>query len=255
VEAGCVVSLAVEGAMIGGNYIKRRLGATKNGISVDWSTLVNFVSKINPTWPVIRGRVACASESVLDPPSPLGSSGIITLAGYEYTRRTCVFCINLAESMAWSMFPSESEVRAMGPEKSTTTLEKIEPKTPAGVLVLGSIAWRLLSWVSNIDFILSMREEKIAMLFQILLSWGWIVIIALGILWAIVSRDTRRTYGGMSLSVGVLAFMFGALIATYATQSVPQLLTAWGSDSNPIIDSQLPVALRTLRLIRWMTGG
>src|SRR5712691_10327310 len=110
--------------------------------------------------------------------------------------------------------------------------EKLADKSPALVLGLGALLWRLASWGSNIDFILSLREERVAVFFQFLLNWGWMILPILALLWGLVKRDTRTTYGGMTLSVGIVAFMFGALIVTYATQTPPQVVGGWGVDTN-----------------------
>jgi hypothetical protein len=124
-------------------------------------------------------------------------------------------------------------------------VQAIQPKGPALVLGLGSLLWKLASLVSNIDFILSLREGKVAVFFQFLLNWGWILLPVLALLWGLTSRDTRTTHGGMTFSVGVISFLFGALLVTYATQTDPQLITGWGNDPNASICN---IAVDTSRL-------
>jgi hypothetical protein len=53
-----------------------------------------------------------------------------------------------------------------------TTEERIQeavksPKTPPILLTLGSIIWKIIAAWSNVDFILSVREERIAMILEL----------------------------------------------------------------------------------------
>jgi len=57
------------------------------------------------------------------------------------------------------------------------------PKAAPAVLSIGAFLWRALAWWENVDFILSVREERVAVTLQLLLDWGWLVLIVVGIVW------------------------------------------------------------------------
>lgn len=109
------------------------------------------------------------------------------------------------------------------------------PKAPPTLLTIGALLWRVIAWWEDVDFILSIREEKIAMTLQLLLDWGWLVLVVVGIVWALGAHktpgDTTSVHWGMVTAVGILAFMMGILITIRAVGSTPMVLTAWGGDS------------------------
>lgn len=120
------------------------------------------------------------------------------------------------------------------------------PKAPPTILVLGSLVLRGIAWWEDIDFILSIREEKIAMTLQLFLDWGWLILAVVGIvLWLGAHRappDPTEVHWGMVASVGILAFIAGALITVHAIGSTPTVLNQWGGDPvaktcNAIVDT------------------
>src|SRR5271157_1580097 len=110
------------------------------------------------------------------------------------------------------------------------------PKAAPTVLAIGAALWRAVAWWGDVDFILSIREEKIAMTLQLLLDWGWLILVVVGILWMLgvhkFPKDPTRVHWGMVASVGILAFMAGALITVRSIGSTPVVLGAWGGDAN-----------------------
>lgn len=108
------------------------------------------------------------------------------------------------------------------------------PKAPPTILAVGAALWKLLAALEGIDFVLSIREEKIAMTLQLLLDWGWLALIVVGIIWALGAHrapaDTTKVHWGMVTSVGILAFMTGALVTVRAVGAVPNILVGWGGD-------------------------
>jgi hypothetical protein len=116
-----------------------------------------------------------------------------------------------------------------GVGNSTPILEK--PQTPAAILALGDLVWRVVAWLGNFDFIMSMREERIAMIFESLLNWGWLVILGWAILRFIRSRsNTNKKFleWEMIAYVALVAFMAGVLLAVQAAGGMPRVLVAWG---------------------------
>jgi hypothetical protein len=46
------------------------------------------------------------------------------------------------------------------------------PKAAPAVLSIGALLWRVLAWWENVDFILSVREDRVAMTLQLVLDYG-----------------------------------------------------------------------------------
>jgi hypothetical protein len=113
-------------------------------------------------------------------------------------------------------------------EKIKKTLSS--PRTPGVALAIGSITWRIIGYWSNVDFILSVREERISMILEALLDWGWIALIICGAIWAFYtppSEDKTRVNVGLAIASGIICFMGGILITTQANSSLPNVLTGW----------------------------
>jgi hypothetical protein len=105
------------------------------------------------------------------------------------------------------------------------------PKAPPVLLAVGAFLWKLIATLANVDFVLSMREEKITTLFQFLLQYGWAIIGIVGIVWALQAHKYPEkgvtVHWGMVTSVGIIAFMFGALSAAYSSGSMPNVIVGW----------------------------
>ncbi len=104
------------------------------------------------------------------------------------------------------------------------------PGLAPAVLTLGSLVWRLTSVASNIDFLISLREEKITLIFNFVMAYGWWLFAVIGIVWFIAVRGKAApTVGlGLVLVVGLLSFMSGMLLAVRATGGVPNVVGSWG---------------------------
>lgn len=105
------------------------------------------------------------------------------------------------------------------------------PRAPAAILAIGDAIWAVIAWLGNFDFIMSMQEEKIAMIFEALLKWGWLIILGYAIL-RYLSKPRRANRWEMVAYVGVLTFMTGVLLGTWASGSVPTVVVAWGANAN-----------------------
>jgi hypothetical protein len=114
------------------------------------------------------------------------------------------------------------------------TINFDSPKAAPVVLSIGALLWRILAWWENIDFILSVREERVAVALQLILDWGWLFLIIAGVVWFLGANrapvDTSKVHWGMVTAVGILSFMTGSLISVYATGSLPNILMSWGGD-------------------------
>jgi hypothetical protein len=124
------------------------------------------------------------------------------------------------------------------------------PKAPPTILAIGAVLLRAIAWWEDVDFILSIREEKVAMTLQLFLDWGWLVLMIVGVIWALGAhktlKDTTTVHWGMVTAIGILAFMAGALITVHAIGSMPTVLTAWGGDA---IAQNCSAVVDTTRLV------
>src|ERR1700761_4726212 len=94
--------------------------------------------------------------------------------------------------------PSNPLGQATGPAPSVnpvpparSLIERVKeavgsPKAPGALLAAGSLLWKFIADLSNIDFILSINDSRLAILLELLLSWGWLVIALAAILWALL---------------------------------------------------------------------
>jgi len=107
------------------------------------------------------------------------------------------------------------------------------PKAPPIVLGVWQLIWRGMAAMSNIDFIVSVREERVAMILEWLLDWGWILIAVVAAIWAFFAP--RKSPNIRSLNwqrvgvVGVIGFMGGVLVTTQGGTSSLNVLQSWGT--------------------------
>jgi hypothetical protein len=139
--------------------------------------------------------------------------------------------------MAKSQPPQRSITTTTLPAKKQSFIQ--DPQILASaILGFGSAAWKILSVWSNVDFLLSIREEQFAVIFQFFQNVGWLVLIAFAVAWAIVRAISNRSARvpvsipdwPMLMCCGVIAFIFGVLIAVKSSGGFPQTIGAYGSD-------------------------
>lgn len=107
------------------------------------------------------------------------------------------------------------------------------------LVTVGALAWRWLSALANIDFLLSFNDARAAMAFQFMQTTGWWLLALIGACWFWIEWSRRtddatespapKFAAGSFVAYSTVAFLFGALIATKATGSVPNIVTGWGS--------------------------
>jgi hypothetical protein len=110
-----------------------------------------------------------------------------------------------------------------------------QPIIPPIFLALGSIIWKLLDWAGRIDFILSVQNQSFAVIFQSFASYGWLVIVAVCVLWWYQARKQAekeqgeyRITWGLVVSFGILSFLYGVLLTVYSTGTVPNVIASYG---------------------------
>jgi hypothetical protein len=107
---------------------------------------------------------------------------------------------------------------------------------PPIILGVGSILWKLAGYAERIDFILRAQDQTFAVAFQAFLSYGWLILALGSALWAfLVAREQPvqaeggfKATPGMVVAIGILAFIYGVLLAVRATGSIPNVTAAWG---------------------------
>jgi hypothetical protein len=127
----------------------------------------------------------------------------------------------------------EPETSAKPPIEERVKEYLNNPKTPPLALAVGQIVWRGVAALSNIDFIVSVREERIAMILEWLLDWGWIVIAVVAALWAFFAPRKSQEPNLLSWQrvgvMGVLGFMAGILVTTQGGTSALSVMQSWGA--------------------------
>jgi hypothetical protein len=120
--------------------------------------------------------------------------------------------------------------------KGTALASDPHLQAPA-ILTIGLLLWRLLSAISNIDFLLSINEEKFALIFAFMQNTGWWLFSIIGLCWFWIEWSRRKSEAdvsskppgpGMVIACSVVAFLFGILLAVRSTGSVPNIVTSWG---------------------------
>lgn len=119
-------------------------------------------------------------------------------------------------------------------EKEVVPVLKSKEVAPV-IWGIGSILWKVFAVWSNIDFILSIREGKLAAVFEMFLNWGWIVVLVLSSVWFAMSRrqkiqddGTPTITGSTVFACAGMAFLFGVLITVYGAGSIEQPFVGWG---------------------------
>jgi hypothetical protein len=113
--------------------------------------------------------------------------------------------------------------------RDTSTLASI-------VLTVGTLAWKVVSVWSDIDFLLSIRKQNFALIFNFIQSIGWVFISLFGAIWLVLRlyereriRPNRNATWSMVGSCSIVAFLFGVLITVKSTGIMPLVVKGWGN--------------------------
>src|SRR5207245_10912971 len=105
------------------------------------------------------------------------------------------------------------------------TPDSFRPKIPPAILIVGSLAGKLISWVSNSDFLLSIKHETFLLMLGWLISYGWWFMAGVGVIWAYNARGTGRILAPSLLTVlGDLAIVLWILLPAIAMIEAPRVM-------------------------------
>lgn len=109
---------------------------------------------------------------------------------------------------------------------------------PAIVLV-GGICLKILEYAEHLDFLLSVRDEKLANLLQLYRDFGWWVVALVAAVWLyyeynrhLKDESARGSIGSLVASVAFVSFLLGSFITVKATASLPAIIVGYGGDGS-----------------------
>src|SRR5580704_6203573 len=109
-----------------------------------------------------------------------------------------------------------------------------DPQSMASaILSVGAAAWKGLSVWSNVDFLLSIREERFAIMFQFFETTGWWLLLIFGLIWLAVRwargpTQERVPSWAVVIAASTMMFLFGVLIAVKSSGEIPNVIVGWG---------------------------
>jgi hypothetical protein len=107
------------------------------------------------------------------------------------------------------------------------------PILPPLILTIGALAWKALEYCERVDFLLSIRSENFLVIFKLFVNYGAWILAAIGLIWLFLVRNQKKRpiSSEMIVVIGVLAFIWGVLITTFASGGVPEILSTYGGSS------------------------
>lgn len=132
---------------------------------------------------------------------------------------------------------------------------------PAIVLV-GDVLIRILEYAEHLDFLLSVRDEKLATLLQSYRDFGWWIIALASVAWLVYEIMQRRNNESARGSIGSLvacasfvSFLLGCTITVRATGSLPILFVDYGGANDAATQEQRCTAEIDVSRLRGFADG
>jgi hypothetical protein len=104
-------------------------------------------------------------------------------------------------------------------------------------VLIGDLLIRGLEYLEHVDFLLSVRDEKLATLLQVFRDYGWWVVAIGAAIWLLyefrrrkADENARGSFGSLVASVAFVSFLLGSLITVRATGSLPNVIENYGGD-------------------------
>jgi hypothetical protein len=118
-------------------------------------------------------------------------------------------------------------------EETLTRGFKTDPDAWAGgVLIVGSVLSRWLSYAEHVNFLLSVKEENFKMLFDVWEEVGWWIIVVCGFMWLLgryskkEQPHKRAPTWGLLGSCALVSFILGSIIAVSSSATVPTVISS-----------------------------
>jgi hypothetical protein len=108
------------------------------------------------------------------------------------------------------------------------------------IVLIGDLCLKGLEYAEHLDFLLSVRDEKLATILQVYRDFGWWVIGLGSIIWVIYEyrrhkkdESARGSVGSLVASAAFVSFLLGSLITVKATGTLPNIIVNYGGDASP----------------------
>lgn len=108
------------------------------------------------------------------------------------------------------------------------------------VVLIGDLLIKGLEWTEHLDFLLSVRDEKLATILEIYRDFGWWIVAIAAFGWFLYEykrhekdQTVRGSIGSLVASVAFVAFLLGSIVTVRATGSVPNIILNYGGTFDP----------------------
>ena len=118
-------------------------------------------------------------------------------------------------------------------QRKTSSQGKGPSSKSAGsqVLLWGSLAWKLVGDMSNIDFLMSVQHAGLRQAFQLGLDYGiWGLALIGAVWWLSISRKwvNPPSWPQTVAAFSLISFLWGLLVAVEVTTGVPRIIKSYG---------------------------
>src|SRR5882672_5672561 len=135
----------------------------------------------------------------------------------------------MLHGLSGGTYMEESPILTRGPHGTVAPI----------TVLLGDVVIRSLEWAEHVDFLLSVRDEKLATVLQIYRDFGWWIIGLGALLWFAYEyrrqkkdATARGSIGSLVASVAFVSFLLGSIITVRATGALPNIIVNYGGDVN-----------------------
>lgn len=126
---------------------------------------------------------------------------------------------------------------ATRPSKAAELREFVKDPETQGwtLLTIGTLIWRLVNHLSNVEFLLSFTNGGVSTVLTFLNEWGWLIVAAGGAFFLYRHWRDRKNPTALGspnwltvFVIGCLAFLFGISAAIGFGSYPPSVIIAWG---------------------------
>lgn len=105
------------------------------------------------------------------------------------------------------------------------------------MLLVGDLSVRFLTYAEHLDFLLSVRDTKLATMLQFFRDSGWLLIAIAATLWLAyeyrrhkTDETARGSIGALIFSASLVAFLVGVMVTVSATGTLPMVILTFTGD-------------------------